>query len=403
MKIITVFLLLFTIAFNIFPQYFNSYVTQKVYSLPEIIENKKIQLISEDGYSGPGGPNITLFSNGSIVLIDILNNRIIFLDKNNNVEKVSSALLTTNIGIQGEMFLNYKYFVIMYSDQSLIAYSNAGEMLYKVDIKKANDFLLMNKLVVCVDHDLYSFLNPGTDLSKNNKNILNEQATRQLLLEPEKNGLQGLVIDEKLRFFINGNLVTRNYETFYNYWSVKNNEKSLRYSNANFRWDATQYLNQQVVYIGRDEKGNSYWTPGYPIMVYNAKGYLIDFFIPNPDNLMNIKKTPYSIHPSGDVYFLDYDKNGVYLYCVENVWDKAGRAFWYETNATVTAPNVRLRKKPNLTGEEAGYLQTDERVVILETSAETTKVGDMNSPWYRVKTIGGVDAWAYSGFIEKDN
>jgi hypothetical protein len=211
-----------------------------------------------------------------------------------------------------------------------------------------------------------------------------------------------VTLDNESRLFVNGELETRDYKVYISYW-MENYQiadiQEYRRLKEHKKWP----LNKDaygMTYLGKDSNSNQYWHNSTldAILVFNEHGYCQDFF--KYDN--NKSKTLPAIHPSGDVHFLDYDKNGVYLLRIENVWDKVGRAFWYETNATVTAPNVRLRKQPSLTGGEAGYLQTDERIVILETTAETTKVGEMNAPWYRVKSISGMEAWAYGGFIEKD-
>jgi hypothetical protein len=235
------------------------------------------------------------------------------------------------------------------------------------------------------DNELTVFLFDSKE--KAGYRVLNESATYALIDTPEKYGLIGVTIDGKNRLFINGKLETRDYRAYMEYWAQKYNFVNVISFCRDSMHKVTPYSEEQegINYLGEDINGNIIWSVyGMTILVFTRKGQCINKF--DYDN--NKCKTLPAIHPSGDVYFLDYDKEGVYLYRVENV--------------TVTAPNVRLRNKPSLTGEEAGYLQTDERVVILETSAEKMKVGSMNAPWYRVKTKEGVDAWAFGGFIEKD-
>jgi len=135
-------------------------------------------------------------------------------------------------------------------------------------------------------------------------------------------------------------------------------------------------------------------------MVFGANGIIMDIFI--PQNAMEKKKTSYAIHPSGDVYFLDYDKEGVYLYRVENVWDRTARNFWYVTNTSVTASNVRLREKPTLDGTQVGLLQTDQRIQILEKTKDKMKVGEMEDYWYKINTVDGQTGWVYGGFLKLD-
>jgi hypothetical protein len=358
---------------------------------------------------GPNGPTGLCFNaRGNLIIYDNQNQKIKKYSYEYNVIKSwDIEKVDTNIQIQAiknQLLFTGKLLVFRIIEdknpQVLIKYGveGMGKNLH-------TQYYLFNDLLFIQNGTSIESMipNPVLNPAENNHRFLNEVATRELFKEPEKYGLAGVTLDSKNRLFVNGELETRDYRTFYEYWSKKNNSETLKKKNVVFSWDATQYLKQSVAFVGKDSIGNRYWTPGFPVMVFNPQGYLIDFIIPDPDHIMEKKKTSYAIHPSGDIYFLDYDKVGVYLYRVENVWDRLGRAFWYETNATITSPNVRLRKKPSLTGEEAGYLQTDDRVVILETSVERTKVGEMTKPWYRVKTKTGLEAWAYGGIIEKDD
>ncbi len=271
----------------------------------------------------------------------------------------------------------------------------------KKDNARIDSYLSSGYCVIYGEGTLLSIPNPGPDPVENNKRNLNEGQTRALFAEPEKYGLVGLSLDEKNRLFLNRELVTRNYKTFFEYWSSENESETLIKNGDRFNYTPEFfYRKADPLYCGSDNNKNTYWASSNLIMVFGPDGFLKDMFI--PENAMEKKKTSYAVHPSGDVYFLDYDKEGVYLYRVENVWDKQGRAFWHTTNATVTAPNVRLRKTPSLTGAEQGLLQTDERVAILETSKEQTTVGAMKAPWYKVKTKSGITAWAFGGFVEKD-
>ena len=94
------------------------------------------------------------------------------------------------------------------------------------------------------------------------------------------------------------------------------------------------------------------------------------------------------------------------LFFIKNIWDAEGREAWYESQEATTRygtsnnVNVRFRSEPTLQGEHLGYLQKGDRVVILDETDETMKIGNMESVWYKIKTEDGVTGWAYGFFID---
>ncbi len=61
---------------------------------------------------------------------------------------------------------------------------------------------------------------------------------------------------------------------------------------------------------------------------------------------------------------------------------------------------VRIRKEPNLDGEQLGYLNKGQKVSILEETDQKMKIGEMDAVWYKVETEDGVVGWAYGWFID---
>jgi hypothetical protein len=342
---------------------------------------------------GPVGFGIK--ENGNIVVNDYKNKRNQVINKNGvvtNVVMVSDTYWAGSIDFFGKRLIGTEYGFLSIINEN-------GKNEYFRDVP-GHRIYCIGQGEVCFIYDnqiLYSLPNPGPDLVENNRRILDEKATRALFTDPVKYGLVGVQLDNKNRLFVNGELETRDYWTFDQYWADQYPDypRDKRHKYPVYSEDTSPYIQ----FVGKDVKGNVYWNVhNNKILVYDNHGIVIDRFEYDREK----SKTLPAVHPSGDVYFLDYDENAVSLYRVENVWDKAGRAFWYETNATVTSPNVRLREKPSLSGAEQGYLQTDERVAVLETSAEMTRVGDTSAPWYRVKTKSGLTAWAFGGFIDLD-
>jgi hypothetical protein len=386
--------ILFVLALSSNAQDNKLYIFEKMYNFK--IGDKKGEFGYRPSPTDVEGPiGFGIMNNGNIVVNDYKNKRNQVLNKNGGVTtviNVSDAYWGGSIDFFGKRLIGTEYGFL-----SIINENGKGEYFRDAP---GHRIYCIGQGVICFIYDnqvLFSLPNPGPDPIENNRRILDEQATHALFNDPVKYGLVGVQLDNKNRLFVNGELETRDYWTFDQFWAEQYPDypRDKRHKYPVFSEDTSPYIQ----FIGKDVKGNVYWNVhNNKIQVYNNQGIVIDRFEYNREK----SKTIPAVHPNGDVYFLDYDENGVYLYRVENVWDKESRAFWETTNASVTAPNVRLRDKPSLSGAEQGYLQTDERVAILETSKEMTTVGDKTAPWYKVKTKTGLTAWAYGGFVEKD-
>ena len=73
-------------------------------------------------------------------------------------------------------------------------------------------------------------------------------------------------------------------------------------------------------YIGEDNDGNKYWCIPYnqdAIVILNKYGEIIDIFNYNFGIFGNMLPT---VHPSGDIYLLDYDEDYHYLKMIKRVW-----------------------------------------------------------------------------------
>jgi hypothetical protein len=61
---------------------------------------------------------------------------------------------------------------------------------------------------------------------------------------------------------------------------------------------------------------------------------------------------------------------------------------------------VRVRRAANLQGETVGFLEKDDRVKVLEKSADKMKVGDMTDNWYRIQRVSdGLSGWTYGHYL----
>jgi hypothetical protein len=156
-------------------------------------------------------------------------------------------------------------------------------------------------------------------------------------------------------------------------------------------------------YMGTDLRGNVYWNVGsYRGIVFGPSGWVIGSISYDRTDMVGRPV----VHPSGDIYFIDFDTEYVYLRRIQNVWDPEGRAAWYEANAkttragTSTVNRLRIRTEPNLESDTVGHLSEGQRVTIIDQTNEPMQIGDMNDVWYKIRTEDGVEGWSYGGLIE---
>lgn len=143
--------------------------------------------------------------------------------------------------------------------------------------------------------------------------VLNNQETRTLFTAkiPE---LEGLSIDNDNMLYKDGKLYTRYYGHFYKYFSslYDNWDVDNRHSIMPFPFS----VSNSVYYIGEDKSGYTYWDMGGLIRVYSKDGFVKSIFLYSIDDLFMFP----AVHPSGDLYYLKYDPEGMYLYKIERQW-----------------------------------------------------------------------------------
>lgn len=398
-KTIITSIAVFSLYFALYCQESNTYPIQKIMTFDIGKCNQQLGYDSTEVVrNGPSG--IGFSNRGYLYILDYFNHAIKIYTKEGVLKKPISIDDETWCPIRLRIIQDVIYGLNNYRASFIL---NDGKVRNFIFLKNSwepiNVVILYNFYYSVIDNKIKALIINPREI--NGFQEFDNVSTQKLLSELEMNGLTGLSIDKMNRLLFDGTIETMNYKTFIEYYLEKNGQSDFQaYRNSNIhKFKPINTQSDGIQFLGKDIKKNVYWDIdiGY-ILIFNKDGYVLDFVKYNNSS----SKTQPAIHPSGDVYILDYDKNGVYLNRIKNVWDKVGRAFWHETNATVTAPIVRLRKKPSLTGEEAGYLQIDERVIILGKSTETITIADMNAPWYRVKTINGVEAWVYGGYIEND-
>ena len=365
----------------------------------------------EIGVNGPSAMGFT--ETGEVYIMDHINDR---LQKYSNTyiwksstaienRPVMAIIIADKNGCQVITSLEYKYV------------NNTGDLEIDVlfGMEKRQSIIeyirIDNILFVYIDNSFFAINEPGIDPANNNLRMLDATQIRVLFDNPLAYGLDGVTLDSKNRLIVNGELVTRSYEAFVTYYMEKRSFTDvLQFTRqVENKYRALNYKGGGNYFAGKDETGNWYWFNSGYLSIFSDKGFQIDLI-----NLVNnSRQTTPAIHPSGDVYFLDYDKNNVFVKRIQNVWDPEGRATWYaahpEGNTTakqyarITSTNVRIREQPTLQGKQLGYVQTNDTVEILERSTEMMRIDTMNNYWYKIRKADGMEGWVYGEFVELKN
>jgi len=294
------------------------------------VGNSKGEFILDLSTPYDNGPSAISFdANGKLYIVDIVKYRLVVFYNNKFVNEYYNlfSCKSRQLEIREDYLISYGDQCISIDNidfrKKAIVYLN--ESIYKDEIPNITNIIFTDDIIFLYlkNGSILSISNLGLDWEENNKKILGHNETEALFEFGEKYNLFGLTIDDKKRIFLNGELLTRNYEAFYKYWE----EINIDMKDHKFIPLKPEY-SDNAIFIGKDVNNNFYWDIGLShIYVFNKNGLVLELF---KYNKKREYKTLPAIHPSGDVYFLDYDENGVYLYRVKNVWDPEGRERWHK-------------------------------------------------------------------------
>ena len=196
---------------------------------------------------------------------------------------------------------------------------------YKNSFKPGNYIYENYNIYIQLENNNYIYVeNPGTNVENNLYKIRDPLETKNKLIAAKKRYLEGasdeLYMDEKNRLFKGNKFITRDYQEFINYWTEKH-EQDNKLKQVYHKIELPEGLKfteiKNLRYLGEDNDGNIYW--GYwrhHILIFDKDGWCIEGIDYDRDKT---KCLP-TIHPNGDVYFLDYDAEGVYLYKITRCW-----------------------------------------------------------------------------------
>lgn len=264
------------------------------------------------------GPNSMGFDPlGNFYLCDTWNNRILVFDadfEEKNTINLKSSLEFANmkqLEIKDDNIIGFKSGLIFGG------LSTGGEVRYLLDLGISRwhkeldtyNFYLLGTSIVYYKRNGTPVL--FTDLEPEIQENQEKGITGDLFLE----GFEDYTIEQN-RIVKDNKVYTRDFKVFISYWQTQHEgTDSPPYAKRLPGVDFMKLSN--VEYLGIDEDGNSYWR-SYPkrIFVFDDQGWLLDNFF------FNHKKTKVipAIHPSGDIYLLDYNQYRARLYKIPRVW-----------------------------------------------------------------------------------
>ena len=272
------------------------------------------------------GPSTFSFDkNENIYILDSWANSMLVFNK--NFELITIIKLNVQYNIVSKqieinydrlIFYNLAYSIKIYENEELL--SDIGQRQNRINQNINHDSFIYNNGLVFFwlnNGEINMFDNPGPDKSANVNKTINREEILDRISKYEIGIYNGITIDENNRLFYNKELITRDYEVYINYQISKYNSYEEWRSNNPYIINADLRKSNNKTYLGKDTNNNIYWKTGNKrILVFNSEGHLLDKFQYNRD----ISKTLPAVHPSGDVYFLDYDENEVRLYKITRRW-----------------------------------------------------------------------------------
>lgn len=263
-----------------------------------------------------GEPHAIYFDyEGKLSICDTMNNRIV---KYNDQYEIIESIPIDKYTFYNPMSFNYEdeenfYQFTRYTMKILDKETLDLRKVSLVNMRKDftyNHAIFINNTYInwTKDNEIYSIEDPqGDDYKKNNSKLQGNDKTLELL-RSEKFSSKGYTVDDKKRIFLNGELVTRSFSMFWDYWN-DNREKMIIFGK-----EADLYAYSGSILLGRDLDGNYIWDAGGIILIFNDHGKFMHY-IYEPD-FANAILTQID----GDIYYLMNRKYPMKLFKIEKQW-----------------------------------------------------------------------------------
>jgi len=315
---------------QIFADSFHKYDMKLVHTFITGTKEGEIQTMMLD--PGDNGPYSFAFDQyGNIYIPDPLNSRLNKYNKNydylmkydKDYSLAYAKLLyidTPEIDFRVYFYYGFKYY--NKDGEKKIHISTRGNK----NVIRNGFFYFDNTVYIELEGNKWiSVENPSVDWKENEKNILDEEITMKKLKAGKlitENGQQKMLrLDDKDRLLLDDELITKNIHTFVNYWHEKHAEDNMTGKDL-VELPYTKRITdlKDLTFYGKDNYGNTYWDYGrFSILVFDKNGWLIDG-IRYVEKIEGGLVPLIAIHPTGDIYLLDYDWDGVYLFKIDKKW-----------------------------------------------------------------------------------
>jgi hypothetical protein len=186
-----------------------------------------------------------------------------------------------------------------------------------------------------------------------------------------------------------------------------------------------KYNDFDVHFQGNDANGNYYWVRDSVCYVFDKDGKLIRFLVTPNYNGSYERKFILTVHPSGDLYrvLMTGDNEPIRIQVLPNTWAPDAKKHWEQVKqiptfiteisrgafvypfglwkkAEINDSNVRLRQKPDLDGGIVSQLNKGTLLIVLDVTTTTTKIDNIEAPWYLVRMKNGQQGWIFGRFID---
>jgi hypothetical protein len=293
------------------------------------------ELGSEPGIMGSGFADRPLLGSGAedgFIIHDGLNRRInLFNDQfiqQRSIETSLDIYLTPVVAEDGGTI------ILQSQSQGLYVFADFGYADFPIyifpEFRNYRSFAYYDDVLFVHDAELnlWSIPDPVIDQDENRARLLNERQTREYV--NERWGATGEVqVDGEGRLFIDGQLVTRDWSAYLEYYAERNeNQQAPSYAAERpYRGYLDRFRNN-LRYLGRDANGNRYWNSAQrTIFVFSEDGWVEEIFHYDP---LQISGYPAVEYQTGDIYFLGRpveNNTSIPLYRIPNDWSPidAGR------------------------------------------------------------------------------
>lgn len=280
------------------------------------------------------GPQSIFFDkNGKLVINDTHKSRLMIFDLQYNViseidlKHYSKSLFSSTF----DSYVYEKKYYGNVASKEFITLDNDGSLVFSLDLYDSpihkeldagNFYILGNNIFYNLKKsgEWVLFYDLGSDKNKNIKNMYKGDELITFLDKESKNinsDFYDIYINDN--FLMKGNeLLTRDFHQYTSFWQEK--QKHMQKPNNLFILpDGTQFkdIGLPTIFIGEDKDFNKYWAiSNFFIFVFNKDGWLIDAIEIN-NSIMKVRPT---VHPTGDIYFIDYDSKEVIIFKIPRQW-----------------------------------------------------------------------------------